>query len=53
MTAATFWRLVARLGGHHGRVRDGPPGWRTLWHGWLYVQTLLEGVDLAPLLPPR
>jgi hypothetical protein len=53
MTAATFWRLVARLGGHQGRERDGPPGWRTLWHGWLYVQTLLEGVHLAPYLPPQ
>jgi hypothetical protein len=47
MTAATFWQLVARLGGHQGRARDGPPGWRAVWHGWLYVQTLLEGVHLA------
>lgn len=54
MTADTLWRLVARLGGHQGRNRDGPPGWRTLWHGWFYVQTLLEGVHLAPhLSTPR
>ena len=53
MTADTLWRLVARLGGHQGRKRDGPPGWRTLWHGWFYLQTLLEGVHLAPSLPPQ
>jgi hypothetical protein len=52
MTADAFWRLVARLGGHQGRTRDGPPGWQTLWHGWLYLQTLVEGVHLAPHLPP-
>jgi hypothetical protein len=53
MTAATFWRLVARLGGHQGRERDGPPGWRTLWHGWLYVQTLLEGIHGASPSPAK
>ena len=30
MTTEQFWRGVARLGGHQGRRRDGPPGWRTL-----------------------
>ncbi len=29
------------------RAHDGPPGWRTLWKGWLFLQTLLEGVHLA------
>jgi hypothetical protein len=47
MTVRTCWRLIARLGGHQGRRRDGDPGWQTLWTGWLYVQTLLEGVHLA------
>jgi hypothetical protein len=42
-----FTRQVARLGGHQGRKGDGPPGWRTLWRGWLFVQTLLEGARLA------
>jgi hypothetical protein len=51
MTAGACWRLVARLGGHQGRARDGEPGWQTLWRGWLYVQTLLEGVHLALHLP--
>jgi len=34
---------VARL----SRRGDGPPGWKTLWKGWLHLQTLLEGVQLA------
>jgi Transposase DNA-binding/Transposase DDE domain len=52
LTAAQCWRLVARLGGRQGRARDGPPGWRALWWGWQYVQTLLAGVELAAHLPP-
>jgi hypothetical protein len=47
MTAEVFWREVARLGGYLARRRDGPPGWKTLWAGWLRVQTLLEGFHLA------
>jgi hypothetical protein len=47
MTMRTCWRAIARLGGHQGRKHDGEPGWQTLWRGWLYVQTLLEGVHLA------
>ena len=34
---------VARLSRRH----DGPPGWRTIWKGWLSLQTLLEGAHLA------
>jgi hypothetical protein len=47
LTLARFWQEVARLGGHLGRRRDGPPGWKTLWKGWLHLQTMLEGVHLA------
>lgn len=47
MTTEGFWREVARLGGYLARRRDGPPGWKTLWAGWLRVQTLLEGFHLA------
>jgi hypothetical protein len=32
---------VAQQGGYLGRKRDGPPGWKTLWRGWLYVQAVL------------
>ena len=47
MTVGTFWREVARLGGYLARSHDGPPGWRTIWKGWLSLQSLLEGVHLA------
>ncbi len=47
MTAGTFWTEVARLGGYLARSHDGPPGWRTIWKGWLSLQTLLEGAHLA------
>jgi len=47
ITVGTFWMEVARLGGYLARSHDGPPGWRTIWKGWLSLQTLLEGVHLA------
>ena len=47
VTVGQFWQEVARLGGHLGRRRDGPPGWKTLWKGWVHVQAMLEGVHLA------
>ncbi len=50
MTARTFWRGVAQLGGFRGRRRDGDPGWKTLWRGWLYLATLAEGASLAASL---
>jgi len=52
LTVGDLWRQVAQLGGYLGRRGDGPPGWKTLWRGWLYVQTLLEGVRLSARLPP-
>ena len=50
MTVQQCWHAIARYGGYLGRKSDGPPGWKTLWRGWLHIQTLLEGVHLAPLL---
>jgi hypothetical protein len=50
MTTQQCWHTIARYGGYLGRKSDGPPGWKTLWRGWLHIQTLLEGVHLAPLL---
>lgn len=47
VTVARFWQEVARLGGYLGRRRDGPPGWKTLWKGWVHLQAMLEGVHLA------
>jgi hypothetical protein len=52
LSLGSFWRTVARQGGHQGRNGDGPPGWKTLWRGWLEIQTLLEGIHLAARLPP-
>ncbi len=47
MTTGAFWKAVAQMGGYLARRGDGPPGWKTLWKGWLRVQTLLDGVHLA------
>ena len=44
------WHTIARYGGYLGRKGDGPPGWKTLWKGWFYIQALLEGVHLAARL---
>lgn len=50
LTAQQCWYAIARLGGYLARKGDGPPGWKTLWRGWLQVQTLLDGVHLAARL---
>jgi hypothetical protein len=50
LTAQQCWHSIARFGGYLGRKGDGPPGWKTLWGGWLYIQTLLEGIHLAAQL---
>ena len=49
ITVEEFWNQIARLGGYLARRRDGTAGWKTVWAGWLYVQTLLEGVP-SPLI---
>ena len=46
------WYTIAGQGGYLGRKGDGPPGWKTLWHGWFHIQTLVEGMHLASRLPP-
>src|SRR5947209_5133288 len=43
MTIEQCWKQMAQLGGYLGRKGDGPPGWKTLWRGWLHLQDLLEG----------
>jgi len=47
MTIEQCWKKIAQLGGYLGRKGDGPPGWKTLWHGWLHLQDLWEGAQLA------
>jgi hypothetical protein len=48
VTAKELWHAIARLGGYLDRKGDGPPGWQTLWKGWMRVMDVLEGVHLAP-----
>ena len=50
MTIKQCWKKIAQLGGYLGRKGDGPPGWKTLWRGWLHLQDLLEGARLATQL---
>ena len=50
LTAHLCWYTIARYGGYLARPADGPPGWKTLWKGWLHIQSLLEGVRLAAQL---
>lgn len=50
MTIEQCWKKIAQLGGYRGRKSDGPPGWKTLWHGWLHLQDLVEGAQLATQL---
>jgi hypothetical protein len=47
LTLRRCWHRIAQAGGYLGRKSDGEPGWQTLWKGWMYIQTLLEGVHLA------
>ena len=42
MTTGAFWKAVSQMGDYLARRGDGPPGWKTLWKGWLRVQRLLE-----------
>ena len=49
-TAHQLWCKIASYGGYQGRRSDGPPGWKTLWKGWFYIQALVEGVHLASQL---
>jgi hypothetical protein len=51
LTTQQCWHGIAGFGGYLGRKGDGPPGWKTLWKGWFYLQALLEGVHLAAQLP--
>jgi hypothetical protein len=50
LTVQQFWYTIAKAGGYLARRGDGPPGWKTIWYGWLYFQTLIEGIHLAALV---
>ncbi|HYN88947.1 MAG TPA: IS4 family transposase, partial [Ardenticatenaceae bacterium] len=51
LTLRDFWRGVAHLGGFQGRRSDGDPGWKTLWRGWRYLDSLARGARLAAAAP--
>jgi hypothetical protein len=42
-----FWQLLARLGGHQGVRQSGPPGWQTIWKGYLHFRTLVDGYNMS------
>nr|MBF6615022.1 IS4 family transposase [Chloroflexota bacterium] len=44
LTVRACWHRIAQAGGYLGRKGDGEPGWKTLWKGWFYIQTLIEGM---------
>ncbi len=52
LTAKDLWHTIARFGGYLDRKSDPPPGWQTLWKGWIRIQTVLEGVYLARQFAP-
>jgi Transposase DNA-binding/Transposase Tn5 dimerisation domain/Transposase DDE domain len=52
LTAKELWHTIARFGGYLGRKSDPPPGWQTLWKGWIRVLMVLEGVHLARHFSP-
>ncbi|MCW4442561.1 IS4 family transposase, partial [Vibrio splendidus] len=41
---------IARLGGWTNTKRTGRASIKTLWQGWLRLQTILEGYELAKSL---
>jgi hypothetical protein len=45
----TLWwlLLLGRMGGHQGMKQKGLPGWQTIWKGYAYFQSLLEGYKHA------
>ena len=46
-TNASAMRAIARMGGYLGRKHDGPPGWLSIWRGWLQLMLLLDGYLIA------
>jgi hypothetical protein len=47
MSMGRFVTELAKRGGFLARKRDGPPGWKTLWHGWQELTLIHMGYRLA------
>jgi hypothetical protein len=45
LSVCEFCMMLAGLGGHLGRKRDGFPGWLTLWRGWSDLILMVKGVE--------
>ncbi len=46
-TNASTMRAIARMGGYLGRKHDGPPGWLSIWRGWLRLTLMAQGYQIA------
>jgi len=44
VTVGEFYQMVARLGGYLGNFKKKPPGWQTLWRGWMRLNLMALGV---------
>jgi Transposase Tn5 dimerisation domain len=51
LTIEQFVFSVAQLGGFLRRACDGPPGWQTLWEGWLRLRWFVAGMRFAAHAP--
>ncbi|QDK77943.1 hypothetical protein EXU85_04790 [Spirosoma sp. KCTC 42546] len=40
-----FWQLLARLVGHQGVHHSSPPGWQTIWKGYLHFQIVCRWIQ--------
>jgi len=47
VTVKKFWRRVAMLGGFLARKSDGSPGWQKIWKGWIRLQDMRDGMEIA------
>src|SRR5260370_18605942 len=52
LTAKDLWHTIARFGGYLDLKNDPPPGWQTLWKGWIRIQMVLKAVYLARQFAP-
>lgn len=47
LTPRLFWPTIANKGGWLSRKSDRPPGWQTIWSGWLDFLLMVFGAELC------
>ena len=47
LSVGRFFVELAKRGGFLARKNDGPPGWKTLWHGWQELTLIHLGYRMA------